>query len=371
MPKTPKNKRDMGFVGHSKPCQSYKYMEKTIPAKCRPERAKSFFSDKEYMPPLVVNIEPSNACNLRCVMCPTYLYKKEATFLSWELYEKIVAETLLFQQYFESGNHGIPYFVFQGAGEPMLHKELFPMIAYAKQQGIRNISITSNGSLLNENNINYIVSEKTSPDYIIFSIDGYTKKLYEDFRRGSSFESVYNGIKSLFKRRKEGDNHEHPEIAINTLLTNSFDIEKFLEVWGAYVDNVFISPMLNLADKRKTGKLFLESVQNVSKSYISCPKIYESISITAEGFITSCQHDFGRLHVKGDMSKGDTLHSCWQNKSYRDHRMAHLTFKGNDTSCNGCDHMYRIENEQELFQTRKIVSEYYQQNGSPDNTQHS
>lgn len=363
MPDKRQPKRDMGFVGHNSPCQSYRYKDIPIPPKCRPERAASFFDDKEFMPPLVVNIEPSNGCNLRCVMCPTHLYPKKAHFLSWNLFEKIVEESLHFQKYFTTNQTAEPYFVFQGAGEPMLHKDLFKMMTYAKKQGLRNISMTTNGSLLSEATINHILTEESSPDFLIFSIDGHTPQLYEKYRNGASFDKVYNNIKALHARRRQLSATK-PEIAINTLLTSFFDIDAFLELWGPYVDNIFVSPMLNLAERRQDNELFQDSVQKVSDKFLSCPKIFESISITAEGYITSCQHDFARIHLKGDMNKGDTLHDIWQSEHYYKHRKSHLDFKGSETSCNGCDHMYRIDNEQELFSLREKVKKYFSDNGT-------
>ena len=71
-------------------------------------------------------IEPTNACQLACVMCPRDQSRKPVGFLEFTLFEKIVSDSLA---------HGTRRrIVLHKDGEPLLHPELPRMIAYLKEK---------------------------------------------------------------------------------------------------------------------------------------------------------------------------------------------------------------------------------------------
>ncbi|MCK5110909.1 MAG: radical SAM protein [Arcobacteraceae bacterium] len=349
-PNIKKRKRDMSTIGAMKPVEERFYNDIKIPAKCSTRSMQSFFNDKEFMPPKLVTVEPISSCNLTCLMCPTYLTDKNKSMLEFNIFKKIVEEAKDFQE----------FFVFQGTGEPFLNPQLFDMIQYAKENGIKNISVSTNGTLLNDNNIEKILDIKTSPNFLQISIDGHNKELFEKYRRGASYEKVKNGLKKLFLMRKEKDFEDKIEISINTLLSNELDLELFLEEWGEYVDDITIGPMLDQASQKNDEADYKEAVQTVNKKeYISCPKPYEILTILANGKISHCQHDFHNIHIKGDMMKGDKLLKTWRNNEYNKLREKHINYQAEETSCNGCAHMYRIENEEALFTARMKIQDYF------------
>jgi len=343
-------KRDMGTIGRMSPSKSFYYKDKIIPAKCSLERIKSFFEDEHFLPPRQVAVEPASGCNLACLMCATHATSKVKSLLDFEIFKRIVDEAKEFQE----------FFVFQGTGEPFLHPQLFDMVAYAKANGIKNISISTNGTLLTDANIEKLLDKETSPNFLQVSIDGHSKELFEKYRKGASFETVMVGLKKLYLRRKEKNFENEIEISLNTLLSNDLDMKQFLQTWGDYVDDITIGPILNQASKKLQSPEFLKTVQHTTqKSYISCPKPFEIISILANGKISHCAHDYHHIHIKGDLNKGDTLLGTWRGEAYRDFREKHIMFKAEETSCSGCEHMYRIDNEEALFASRKEIQKFF------------
>ena len=343
-----RRRREVGHEGRNSPVETYVYNGHTIPGKCSPERARSFFGDGEFMPPRIVSVEPSAGCNLRCLMCATHLTEKSADFLDFGIFERVVAEAVSFQE----------FFVFQGTGEPMLHRRLFEMVAHARTAGIRNILISTNGTCMNNANIDRSLARSTAPDFLQFSIDGHTPDLYEKYRKGAKFRKVHGAIRKLHAERA-ARGLDFPEITINTLLSADTNLTAFLELWGPYVDDVTVSPMLNQASQLSSEVDFLTAKQARGEEYISCPKPYEIISVMANGQITHCQHDYHRLHVKGNITTGDTLLGTWRNVAYNEFRSAHIQGMGEKTSCQGCDHMYRVRDEAALFDARRMIADYF------------
>lgn len=302
------------------------------------------------MPPRLVTVEPSAGCNCRCAMCPTHLYAKRGGFLDFDLFRLIADEAAGFCE----------VLVFQGAGEPFLHPRLREMITYARKIGISNIHVSTNGTLVREKEREWLLDPTSAPSSIQFSIDGATELEFESIRSGASFNVVHSNLAAL-KNTRDSQRLVMPEITIATLLRRGFDCSAFLEKWGAMVDDITITPMLRQADRnREDCQEFLDGVMSVRHDYLGCPKPYEVISITSEGDVTACQHDFGRSHIMGKLGQGAGLLDIWRNAEYREFRKSHITFAAETTACKGCKHMYRIIEERELFSLRKTLLAYFQ-----------
>ena len=88
--------------------------------------------------PYSVQIEPTNRCNQKCIMCP----RNEPDYnipwgdLSLENFKKILEQL-----------PGTTDMLLNGLGEPLINKDLPAMIKYASHQGI-NVGINSNCALI-------------------------------------------------------------------------------------------------------------------------------------------------------------------------------------------------------------------------------
>lgn len=95
--------------------------------------------------PLHLDIGLTNRCNRSCKECPYHGKGKDSAFyrepkdLDFELYKKIIDEVS------EKGTKAIK---FGFNGEPLLYKHIVKAIEYAKEKGILDIHINTNGDLL-------------------------------------------------------------------------------------------------------------------------------------------------------------------------------------------------------------------------------
>jgi Radical SAM superfamily/4Fe-4S single cluster domain len=89
---------------------------------------------------LYVHLEPTNACNTRCVMCPRDAMTRRRTMMADSVLERTV-EVLLPPQ--------VPMVSVVGFGEPTLHPRLPAMLRYIRQRRPNIIvKLTTNGSRL-------------------------------------------------------------------------------------------------------------------------------------------------------------------------------------------------------------------------------
>ena len=135
-------------------------------------------------------IELSSRCNLSCRYCVNKnLLSHQRGDMNFRLYKKIIDEIA-------SKVHDVNLF---HRGEPLLNKNIVPMIAYANKKGIRT-RIHTNATLMNkELDGNMILA---GLGLISFSFDEYTKEIYEKNRNGANFEKSLVNIIDFLKVKK-------------------------------------------------------------------------------------------------------------------------------------------------------------------------
>ena len=160
-------------------------------------------------------------CNLTCKHCYSISTDKD--------FPGELSTQQIFDVMDDLRSFHVPVLILSG-GEPLLRPDIYEISKRAKAMGFY-VGLSTNGTLINEDNIQHIVD--VGYDYVGISIDG-TKKTHDDFRRhDGAFDAAMNGIR-LCKQHgiKAGmrftitrDNaHELPQV-LNFL--DEHDIDKF------------------------------------------------------------------------------------------------------------------------------------------------
>ncbi len=134
--------------------------------------------------PIFMDIEPTQRCNFKCIMCVNPHFKDKRKDMSIERFKKIVDEQT-----------GLLEVKIVGVGEPLLNKDFFQMIEYSRKKHLW-VRTTINGSLLQQNDSYKKLIDLKVHDLNI-SIDGATKDVYESIRLGSDFDRLVENCKLL------------------------------------------------------------------------------------------------------------------------------------------------------------------------------
>jgi heme d1 biosynthesis radical SAM protein NirJ len=86
---------------------------------------------------------------------------------------------------------GVPVLILSG-GEPLLHPDIFPISARAKQMGFY-VGLSSNGTLVDDGNIDRIVAQRY--DYVGISIDGLRDTHDRFRRRAGAFDASLRALR--------------------------------------------------------------------------------------------------------------------------------------------------------------------------------
>jgi len=277
--------------------------------------------------PVRLWIEPTNHCNLKCVMCPNKeLKKNEKGYMDWYLFKKIIDEA--------------SQFIFDvhllHRGESLLHPGFFKMARYAHEKNITT-KFHTNGTLLNEDASYQLI--ESGIDQFSFSFDGYDKKTYENIRINADFEKTISNIIRFLQIKKKLNSRKPYTILelINFPNSNIKDTEKkkeFLRHFkGLPLDRVEIREFHNWAGEVATHKKM--------KNFFPCTFLWQALIVFWDGSVLPCTQDFFGAYVLGNINDS-SISEIWNNDkiAHLRKKMIHGDIQDLNT-CRQCDRLWR------------------------------
>lgn len=281
--------------------------------------------------PFIVDVEPTNHCNLRCKMCPRNLMKRETGFMEFATFKKVIEECK---------KYGAAVRLIR-FGEHLMHPQVFELIKYAKDNGVL-IHLTTNGLFLNGEKAEKLVDLEL--DSIIFSFQGATKEGYQDMRYNNKYDELVENIKQLIEIRKS-KNKKKPWVHISSTMTNETEeeINQFRKFWGSIVDSVGVGKTnfsrIDKGDYRKNIEEYLPK-ETITKKYRPCTEVYQKLSVNWNGDVTACCGDFDNFLIVGNINES-TLKEIWEGEKLNMIRSTLDRMKMEDLPlCRDCYHTY-------------------------------
>lgn len=293
--------------------------------------------------PLLVDLELSSLCNLKCPMCYTISYefkqKVNTGYMNFELYKKVVDEI--------AGK--VPSLRLSLRGESTFHPKFTECITYAREKGIKEVSFLTNGSQLNREN--FIRIMKAGATWITLSIDGL-KEEYERIRKPLKFEETLNRIKEIKRIKEEYQTHQ-PVIKIQGIWPSiRNNPEAFYNTFAPYVDFIAFNPLIDF-HRNPDDKLFIEDYY--------CPMLYQRLVIGSDGQVMMCSNDENNLHVIGNVNT-QSVFDIWHGEELNRIRELHKKPQGyrEVDICRLCYLPVQTEtNEQAIVNGRTILIRNY------------
>lgn len=277
--------------------------------------------------PFFIDIELTNNCNLKCIMCPRGKAERKNGYMNSSLFKKVVDECQKYKTPIR----------FIGWGEPLLHNEFSDYVKYVKQKNLL-LHITTNGTLLNNIKINNIV--KNNVDSIIISLQGTNDKQYAYIRRTNKYNEIKENVKKLVEVR---NNKKLPFIQISTTTTieTGKEIQSFVNEWLPLVDAVSVGT----TNFNITGSVSLIAQKLALKHkpwHVPCTEVYHQIQVDWDGNVSPCCGDYDNFLTIGNVNK-DTIYYLWNNSKKLNCIRELLKNKGHKTLtlCNNCYPAYR------------------------------
>jgi MoaA/NifB/PqqE/SkfB family radical SAM enzyme len=272
--------------------------------------------------PLVLMVDPTNACNLKCSFCymsdPNIKKIKKFNVLKISEFKKIIDDC-------EEFDEKIKVLRLYKNGEPLLNKNLHYFIKIAKQsKKIEKIDFTTNGIFFNKNNIQKIID--AGIDKINISINGLSNSDYiKNTSTSINYEHLLENIRYLYKvKNKTIINIK----TINTILSDDNE-EKFFNDFGEICDEIFIENFQdnwpgfkqNKHDTSKIKKTHHNYVINYEKTV--CPFPFYMMVVNSDMTVSLCTQDWKNESIMGSL-KTESLKKIWLGENLNKIRSTHL-----------------------------------------------
>ena len=286
-----------------------------------------------------LTIETTNACNLNCRICPTNNeMKRKKGSMSFELFQKTI-----------SSGKSLKHLCLHNWGEPTQNKDLFNMIKYAHNKGIRYTVFNTNGTLLDDNTIHRILNSPLS--VLRISVDG-NPDTYQKIR-GIDFQIIENNILNLIKGRNEKNSPLKIGIVMVVEEQTEKDMDSFYDKWKSIADHVRFQPKLIRSQHSQEATTKGATVQSAKKNCAKktqfykfalqrtdiCPELfgkdYGKVVVLWDGKVVPCCADYeGELQI-GDVLN-ETVDSIWNGLAMRRLRKRHMD-KDFPQICKNCN----------------------------------
>lgn len=288
--------------------------------------------------PLVVFVDPSDACNFKCRFCPTSDRQLMKTVgrpwdqLPFELFKKIAHDMCDFPDRIE-------VLRLYKDGEPLMNKHLAEMIQFAKEiKAANRIDTTTNASLLTPKRGKELV--EAGLDRINISVYGVSSENYKNFSQTKvPFERVLENVRSFYEYRGSCE----MLVKVNGDSLTDAEKEDFLELFGDYTDKIFIEHTMACWPEFELAGVDVNPEKGIYGQELAdqtvCPYPFYSISLNSDGVASVCFLDWSRKLVVGDC-QSQSLKQIWNGKSLRSYQKMFLDgLRRNHPVCGDCGQM--------------------------------
>jgi radical SAM protein with 4Fe4S-binding SPASM domain len=300
--------------------------------------------------PYVIFVDPVNLCNLKCPLCATGMGEiaRVQKRMDYEHFKHVI-DTMKGWAYEVS---------LYNWGEPLLHKDIFDMIGYARSNNLATV-MSSNLSLHKPGLMDRIL--ESGLEELTVSIDGVTQETYEKYRVNGNLDLVLRNLRYLMNRRRElGLKTPWVEWQFITFKHNEHEMQAARDLAREIgVDLIrFIPPGVPFdADVNRKKDLAKEyfsanpalryqdpdgpTFRNASffHKHGGCFYLYRSMTVNPDAGVAPCcvvyndKYDFGNLMEKD-------FNAIWNNDLYRSARSEFsrtAVSPGKVTVCSTCE----------------------------------
>ena len=286
--------------------------------------------------PLVVMIEPTNRCNLKCPLCHVGSGKlrREPRNLTISEFETILDKLPNTVRVLQLWNQG----------EPFMNPQFLDMVRLANDRGYHTITST-NAHFLNRNGTAESVIAGGLGELVV-SLDGVTPDTYESIRKHGDLSVVLEGIK-LIASTKAASGSQSPQISAQCLLLKQLEsslsqVQKLAMESGA--DRVIwkTAQVSSLKEAHsvlpENQRLWRYRIKNnalvTRRHWEGCARTWFSTVVLCDGTVVPCCFDKDGDYVMGNLLT-QSFPEIWQGDPYMEFR--HQTVRRRAYPiCNNC-----------------------------------
>jgi radical SAM protein with 4Fe4S-binding SPASM domain len=287
------------------------------------------------------NIELTNRCPLKCVMCPrTHDMTREQGLMSFDLFKKIIDELAEADSPL-AAHQDVALHHF---GESLVHPEFCRFARYARSRDI-SASLSVNPIMLTPKISAQLLDSQLST--ILMSLDGHDNESFEKIR----------GLKDAYDRSKENavrfaamkaelNPSTRLYLSMVNFAENRESIARMVEFWRAVpgIDGIRNKDFVSFDGSVDAVNALAPAPWNNSErrkrtGFAVCEKPWQVMSVTWDGEVVPCCYDYDKKYVLGNAGE-TTLSEIWNGEPMRRLRREFILNAVSNPLCANCEELY-------------------------------
>jgi len=304
--------------------------------------------------PVVYNIETTNACNMRCEMCPrTTIMTRPVETMSSDMFKKVIDQLVPFSpaqlerwEQFVVKNYGINknemnenhYFLYviprvivlHGYGDPLLDKNMPQYVKWMTDKGLESY-FSCNPANINMDRT--IETFENGLGYVKYSIESVDDLRHKEVRgQASNFTESYKNILKLLDLKAQR-NYKTTIVITMINLNKSWQKDEYQRLVEAFKGcDVYVY-------LKSQDQMWYEDNQQQTQSIHwleFCQFPWSSMTVKSNGECVECVEDFNNEIILGD-SRSESLHDIWNGEKYIQFRQDHFDLTPGIKCTEQCD----------------------------------
>ncbi len=294
--------------------------------------------------PLMIMVEPTNFCNLKCPLCPSGngQMKRPRGNMSIDDFKGLVDQM---------ADRAVMMMMWN-QGEPYLNSCFNDMVHYAHDKGLFTFTSTNGHYIRSEAEAEAIVD--SGLDEIIVSLDGVEQETYATYRVGGDIERVFAGVHRLVeaKQRRGVDlplinlqfivmRHNEGDMRAAEQKARELGVDKFLvktaQVYSSQDAEEFLPENDEYSRYAGEGDALIVKGQPAR----GCKVLWYSSMINWDGAVAPCCFDKDVDFSMGQAFNGRPFSAIWRSRPYMDFRAQLLRDRNATDMCRNCSEGYR------------------------------
>ncbi len=283
--------------------------------------------------PSQVMLDITEVCNLACVHCTHPVFKQSDYYakamLDPELNTKMVKEVSKY------GRNITKYIRYTSNGEPLVHPKSYEMINYAVDHSDTKVTLTTNGTLLNEKKMLRLLN--SGLHMIDISIDAIKPETYAKVRVNGDLNKTQSNVLKLINLIQKSTYKTQLIVSFVEQKLNVDESDEFRDYWiNQGVKDVVIRKLHTNSGSLSSS--FHPEIYKKNQKIERRPCLYpwERVVITAKGHLNYCPTDwFGQATICH--YNETTIRDVWKSNFYNKLRNKHVCNKYNEKDlCKNC-----------------------------------
>jgi radical SAM protein with 4Fe4S-binding SPASM domain len=304
--------------------------------------------------PVVYNIETTNACNMRCEMCPrTTIMTRPVETMKPEMFKRVIdqlkpftAEQLSRWEAFAEKNYGIPkssvsenhYFLYviprvivlHGYGDPLLDKNMPQYVKWMTERGLESYFSCNPANINMERTIETFENGLGYVKYSIESVDDLRHKMVRG--QASNFSESYKNILKLLDLKAQR-NYKTTIVITMINLNKPWQQDEFAKLQDAF------KGMDAYVYLKSQDQMWYEDNKQTTQSIHwqeFCQFPWSSMTVKSNGEAVECVEDFNNEIILGNTAT-ESMMDIWNGEKYKQFRKDHFDLRPGIKCTEQCD----------------------------------